>query len=58
MKEEDKTAYLDDFKNADIEKKLDMWFYALEQVALWEQIITEMSFIAQMANPIKKQIEE
>ena len=47
MKEEDKKAYLEDFKKADINKKLDMWFFALDQEGLWEEIIAEMSMIAQ-----------
>lgn len=43
MKDEDKKAFLDDFEKADINKKLDMWYYALDQIALWEEIIAEMS---------------
>lgn len=46
MQEDDKKTFLDDFKKADTQKKLDMWFYAIEQIGLWEQIINEMSFIA------------
>ena len=48
MKEEDKKAFLDDFKKADVTKKLDMWYYALDQDALWEEVIAEMSNIATM----------
>jgi len=48
MKEEDVNAFLDDFKKADKEKKLDMWFFALDQEAIWEEIISEMSMIARM----------
>jgi len=58
VKEEDKKAFLEDFKKADINKKLDMWYYAIEQESLWENIITEMSFIAQMQNPKQKMMEE
>jgi hypothetical protein len=58
MNEEDKKAFLDDFKKADIEKKLDMWFYALDQEGLWEELLAEMSMIAQMQNPMKGKIEE
>lgn len=47
MNEKDKAEFLKDFKNADIQKKLDMWFYALEQDGLWEEILAEMSDIAQ-----------
>jgi hypothetical protein len=46
MKEEDRKAFLQDFGKADLSKKLDMWFYAMEQEALWEEIIGEMSDIA------------
>ena len=45
MNEEDKKAFLDDFKNADIQKKLDMWFFAMEQEALWDEIMDNMSKI-------------
>lgn len=48
MNEEDKKSFLDDFKNADINKKLDMWYFALEQDAIWEEIISEVADIAQM----------
>lgn len=48
MNEEDKRAFLDDFKNADINQKLDLWYYALEQDAIWEEIISEIADIAQM----------
>lgn len=46
MKEKDRKAFLEDFGKADLSKKLDMWFYAMEQEALWEEIISEMSDIA------------
>ncbi|MDG6229745.1 MAG: hypothetical protein QCH96_07250 [Candidatus Thermoplasmatota archaeon] len=48
VNEEDKRAFLDDFKNADINQKLDLWYYALEQDAIWEEIISEIADIAQM----------
>ena len=48
MNEEDVKAFLEDFKKADKEKKLDMWFYALDQEGIWEEVIAEMSMIAQM----------
>ena len=47
MKEEDKKEFLEDFKKAEIEKKLDMWFYAMEQEGIWEEIIDEMATIAE-----------
>ena len=59
MNEDDKKAFLDDFKKGDIEKKLDMWYYAVDQEALWEEILAMMSMIAQAANPNKgKPVEE
>jgi hypothetical protein len=47
MNEKDKKEFLEDFKKADINKKLDMWYYALDQEGLWEEVIAEMSLIAQ-----------
>jgi len=46
MNEEDKKEFLNDFKKANGETKLDMWYYALDQEVLWEQILAEMSTIA------------
>ena len=48
MDEENKKMFLDDFKKSDIKKKIDMWFYALDQGAMWEELISEMSNIATM----------
>lgn len=54
MKEEDLQKFLEDFKKADISKKLDMWYFALEQISIWEEIIDEMATIAQMSTtPVK-----
>jgi hypothetical protein len=47
MKDEDVKAFLEDFKKADVSKKLDMWYFAIEQEVLWEEIQEEMSNIAQ-----------
>ena len=58
MNEEDTKAFLSDFKKADMNKKLDMWYYAVEQEAFWEEILTEMSMIAQAANPQKGKVVE
>lgn len=58
MKEEDKQKFLEDFKKADISKKLDMWFFALDQVTVWDELIAEMSMIAQMKTTPVKTIEE
>lgn len=48
MNEDDKKAFLEDFKKADIPKKMDMWFFAIEQESLWEEIMDEMSKIARI----------
>lgn len=53
MNENDKKSLLEDFKKADKSKKLDMWFFAIEQEALWEDILTELSAIAQGQQPMK-----
>ena len=54
MNEDDVKKFLEDFKKADKEKKLDMWFFALDQEGVWEELLTEMSTIAQMQNMPKK----
>ena len=48
MNEEDIKAFLEDFKKGKIEQKVDMWYFALEQAGIWEEIIEEMSKIATM----------
>jgi hypothetical protein len=54
MKEEDQQKFLEDFKKADVPKKLDMWYFALEQVSIWDELIEEMATIAQMnMSPVK-----
>ena len=58
MNEEDKKMFLTDFRKADMNKKLDMWYYAVDQDAFWEEILAEMSMIAQVANPQKGRIVE
>jgi hypothetical protein len=58
VNEEDTKAFMSDFKKADMNKKLDMWYFAVEQEALWEEILTEMSMIAQAANPQKGKVVE
>ncbi len=59
MNEDDKKTFLEDFKKADIQKKLDMWFFAMENIGLWDQIIAEMSFIAtNLSGQKAKVIEE
>ena len=58
MKEDDIKMFLDDFKKADITKKLDMWYFAVEQEAIWEEALAEMSMIAQATNPQKGKVME
>lgn len=59
MNEDDRKAFLEDFKKAEIQKKMDMWFFAVEQVGLWDNIIAEMSFIAtNLSGPKAKVVEE
>lgn len=48
--EKDRQEFIKDFKEADLSKKLDMWYYALEQEGLWAEVIAEMSDIAQDRN--------
>jgi hypothetical protein len=56
MNEEDKKAFLEDFRKADVSKKLDMWYFALEQEMLWEEILAEMSDIAQVRHTEQDQL--
>jgi hypothetical protein len=61
MNEEDIRVFLDDFKKAKIEQKMDMWFYALDQEAIWDEIMDEMSKIARiqlMKSGVKISTEE
>ncbi len=61
MNEEDKKEFLNDFKKANGETKLDMWYYALDQEVLWDQILAEMSTIAReqgMDKELDKMSEE
>jgi len=48
MNDEDVKKFLEDFKKADIQKKMDMWFYALEQIDIWDEIMDQMSKIARI----------
>jgi len=54
MDDNDKKTFLEDFKKADISKKMDMWFYAIDQQAAWDEIMDEMSKIARI-NLLKEQ---
>lgn len=57
MEEKDKQAFIEDFKKTDIKNKLDMWYFAIDQVAFWEEILSDMSTIAQPKSPLKKTIK-
>jgi len=50
MNDDDKKAFLEDYKKADLEKKLDMWYFALDQEMWWDEILTEMADTAQALN--------
>ena len=54
MDEKDKKQFLEDFKKVDVPKKLDMWYFALEQETLWDEILTDMSEFANKQNIGKK----
>ncbi len=54
MDEKDKKAFLEDFEKADINQKMDMWFFALDQQAIWDEIMDNMSKIARI-NILKQQ---
>jgi hypothetical protein len=61
MNEEDIKVFLEDFKKAKIEQKMDIWFYALDQEAIWDEIMDEMSKIARiqlMKSGVKISAEE
>jgi len=40
--------FLEDFKKGDVQQKMDMWFFALEQEAVWDEIMENMSKIARV----------
>ena len=58
MNEKDQQKFLEDFKKADVPKKLDMWYFALEQVSIWDEIIDELAMIAQMKMGPVKAVDE
>lgn len=57
MNEEDKKAFLDDFKKGDGAKRLDLWDYALKQQVVWENIITEIQKISKEQG-VDKELEK
>ncbi len=54
MNEDDKKELLQEFKNGDGTKRLDLWDYAIKQQVIWEDIITEMQKIAREQGVDKK----
>ena len=56
MDEKYKKVFLEDFKKADINQKMNMWFFALDQQAIWDEIMDNMSKIARI-NILKQQRE-
>jgi len=61
MNDEDMKLFIDEFKEAEGSKKLDMWDYALSQQVLWEQIIADMQDIAHeqgVDGKLEKMIDE
>ena len=61
MNDEDMKLFIDEFKEAEGSKKLDMLDYALSQQVLWEQIIADMQDIAHeqgVDGKLEKMIDE
>jgi hypothetical protein len=54
MNDDDKKELLQEFKNGDGTKRLDLWDYAIKQQVIWEDIITEMQKIAREQGVDKK----
>jgi hypothetical protein len=48
MNEKDMNKFLEDFKKGDVQQKMDMWFFALEQEAIWDEIMDQMSKMARI----------
>ena len=40
--------FLEDFKKGDVQQKMDMWFFALDQESIWDEIMDQMSKIARI----------
>ena len=57
MNEEDKKAFIEDFKKGDGAKRLDLWDYALKQQVIWENIITEIQRISKEQG-VDKELEK
>jgi len=54
MDEEARKEFMEEFKNGDGPKRLDMWDYAVSQQVLWEQIIAQIQEIAHEQGVDKK----
>ncbi|MBS3777821.1 MAG: hypothetical protein KGY50_00845 [Candidatus Thermoplasmatota archaeon] len=61
MNDEDKKKFIEEFKEAEGEKKLDMWDFALGQQVLWEKIIADIQDISHelgIDKKLEKMMEE
>jgi len=54
MNEEDKKEIIEEFKNGNGAKRLDLWDYACQQQLIWEQIILDIQNIAREQGVDKK----
>jgi hypothetical protein len=57
MNEEDKKELIEEFKNGDGAKRLELWDYAIQQQVIWESIIAELQNIAKKQG-VDKQLEK
>ena len=57
MNEEDKKAFIEDFKKGDGPERLDLWDFALQQQVVWENIITDIQKIAKEQG-VDKELEK
>ena len=57
MNEEDKKELIQEFKNGDGAKRLDLWDYAIQQQVIWEDIIADIQKIAREQG-VDKQLEK
>jgi hypothetical protein len=57
MNEQDKKELMEEFKNSEGGKRLELWDYACQQQLIWEQIMQEMQNIARQQG-VDKKIDE
>jgi len=57
MNDEDKKAFIEDFKKSNGPKRLDLWDFALQQQVIWENIITDIQKIAKEQG-VDKELEK